>query len=89
MHGSGWAPTPGKLLYHSLEGAMQFKGSGSFFVDGFRHRLEHILEANGAYFDGSKRKGHAQKGQNISFNTIQPYPEGPMKGLYPTVDIRP
>ncbi len=70
-------------------GAMQFKGSGSNFVNGFRHRLEHILEANGAYFDGSKKKGHAQKGQNISFNTIQPYPEGPMKGLYPTIDICP
>ena len=70
-------------------GAMQFKGSGSTFVNGFRHRLEHILEANGAYFDGTKKKGHAQKGQNISFNTIQPYPEGPMKGLYPTIDICP
>jgi len=70
-------------------GAMDFEGSGSLFVNGFRHRLEHILEANGAYFDGSKKKGHAQKGQNISFNIIQPYPEGPMKGLYPTIDIRP
>jgi carbonic anhydrase/acetyltransferase-like protein (isoleucine patch superfamily) len=70
-------------------GAMQFEGSGSHFVNGFRHRLQHILEANGAYFDGGQKKGHAQKGQIISFNIIQPYPEGPMKGLYPTIDICP
>ncbi|MDQ1336766.1 MAG: hypothetical protein QG552_3716 [Thermodesulfobacteriota bacterium] len=70
-------------------GAMRFEGSGSRFVSGFQHRLEHILEANGAYFDGSKKKGHAQKGQHIAFNIIQPYPEGPMKGLYPTIDICP
>jgi carbonic anhydrase/acetyltransferase-like protein (isoleucine patch superfamily) len=70
-------------------GAMRFKGSGARFVDAFRHRLEHILEANGAYFDGAENKGHAQKGQRISFNIIQPYPEGPMKGMYPTIDIWP
>lgn len=70
-------------------GAMRFNGSGARFVDAFRHRLEHILEANGAYFDGAENKGHAQKGQRISFNIIQPYPEGPMKGMYPTIDIWP
>jgi hypothetical protein len=68
---------------------MRFEGSGSDFVHAFTHRIEHILEANGAYFDGVKNRGHAQKGQNISFNTIQPYPEGVLKGLYPTIDIRP
>jgi carbonic anhydrase/acetyltransferase-like protein (isoleucine patch superfamily) len=70
-------------------GRMQFTGSGARFVEAFEHRIEHILEANGAYFDGKKGKGHAQKGQNISFNIIQPYPMGPMKGLYPTIDINP
>lgn len=70
-------------------GAMHFKGSGAKFVHAFSHRLEHILEANGAYFDGTKNKGHAQTGQNISFNIIQPYPEGALQGIYPTIDISP
>jgi hypothetical protein len=58
-------------------------------VKAFRDRIHHILEANGAFYDGSNHKGHAQKNQNISFNTIQPYPEGEFKGLYPTIVIRP
>jgi len=70
-------------------GGMRFQGNGARFVDSFSHRIEHILEANGAYFDGKKNLGHAQKGQNISFNLIQPYPEGALKGMYPTIDIRP
>jgi carbonic anhydrase/acetyltransferase-like protein (isoleucine patch superfamily) len=70
-------------------GSMTFIGNGAQFVHGFQHRIEHILEANGAYFDGERKVGHAQKGQHISFNTIQPYPEGTMKGMYPTMDILP
>lgn len=70
-------------------GAMRFNGDGRLFVDGFKHRIEHILEANGAYYDGNARRGHAQQSQNISFNLIQPYPEGERKGLYPTIDIQP
>jgi hypothetical protein len=58
-------------------------------VKAFRDRIHHILEANGALFDGMKNKGHAQKNQNISFNTIQPYPDGAMAGLYPTISIQP
>jgi carbonic anhydrase/acetyltransferase-like protein (isoleucine patch superfamily) len=69
-------------------GAMRFEGSGSIFVKGFRDRIEHILEANGAFFDGTKYRGHAQKGQNIAYNIIQPYPMGSSKGIYPTIDIR-
>lgn len=73
---------------HEL-GRMCFEGEGAAFVDGFRHRIDHILEANGAYFDGRSNRGHAQKDQDISFNMIQPYPKGRLKGLYPTIDIRP
>ncbi len=69
-------------------GLMRFKGSGSAFISAFQDRIEHILGANGAYFDGKKRKGHAQRGRNISFNIIQPYPRGPLEGLYPTIAIR-
>ena len=68
-------------------GLMHFKGSGSAFVNAFQDRIEHILAANGAYFDGRKNKGHAQKDRNISFNIIQPYPRGQLEGLYPTIAI--
>ncbi|MCU0588274.1 MAG: hypothetical protein MUF52_08970 [Syntrophobacteraceae bacterium] len=77
------AETEGELVH----GAMILQGSGARFVDAFRHRIEHILEANGAYFDGRHNRGHAQKARQISFNIIQPYPAGTLKGLYPTIDI--
>ncbi|MEZ4525595.1 MAG: transferase [Desulfobacterales bacterium] len=70
-------------------GNMRFKGNGDAFVNAFRHRIDHILEANGAFYDGESHRGHAQKGENISFNIIQPYPRGEMKGLFPTMDIEP
>jgi carbonic anhydrase/acetyltransferase-like protein (isoleucine patch superfamily) len=70
-------------------GTMELAGDGPNFVAAFRHRIEHILEANGAYFDGRKNKGHAQKGQNIAFNIIQPYSIGTQKGIYPTIHIEP
>jgi carbonic anhydrase/acetyltransferase-like protein (isoleucine patch superfamily) len=72
-----------------IKGNMSFEGSGVGFVTAFRDRIHHILEANGAFFDGKKKKGHAQKNQNISFNTIQPYPDGELEGLYPAIVIQP
>jgi len=68
---------------------MFFEGTGARFVTTFRERIHHILEANGAFYNGTKGKGHAHKNQNISFNLIQPYPEGEFEGLYPTIIIRP
>jgi len=77
-------------------GNMFFEGDGDIFVTAFKERIHHILEANGAFFeDGEnqeiegKDEGHAQKNQNLSFNTIQPYPEGELEGLYPTIIINP
>lgn len=70
-------------------GAMEFAGSGEMFVQAFRRRIDRILEENGAYFDGRRRRGHAQKGQHIAYNIIQPYPMGVNKGIYPTIEIRP
>lgn len=70
-------------------GAMKFQGSGAKFVKAFQHRIDHILEANGAYFDGKNNKGHAQTEQDIAFNIIHPYSKGRLKGLYPSIDIRP
>jgi len=70
-------------------GNMIFEGSGSSFVSGFKDRIDHILDSNGAFFNGSENKGHAQKNQRISFNMIQPYPMGELKGLFPSITIQP
>ena len=70
-------------------GRMFFEGRGAKFVEAFRARIQHILEANGAFFNGKANRGHAQRNQNISFNTIQPYPDGDLRGLYPTIVIEP
>ncbi len=68
---------------------MRFTGDGLAFVTSFRSRIEHILQANGAYFDGESNRGHAQNAMHMSFNAIQPYLEGEMQGLYPTIVIQP
>jgi len=78
-----------KITSGFSRGNLFFEGSGNTFVAEFQNRIIHILDANGAFFDGKKSKGHAQKNQNISFNIIQPYSEGNKKGLYPTMVIRP
>ena len=70
-------------------GNMRFCGSGSQFVHAFQHRIDHILEENGAFFDGENKRGHAQKKKNISFNIIHPYSAGPLKGFFPTMEVRP
>jgi carbonic anhydrase/acetyltransferase-like protein (isoleucine patch superfamily) len=72
-----------------VQGNLCFEGDGASFVSAFRDRIHHILQANGAYFDGSENKGHAQKNQNISFNTMQPYTDGDLEGLFPTIMIQP
>jgi carbonic anhydrase/acetyltransferase-like protein (isoleucine patch superfamily) len=72
-----------------IQGNLSYEGRGASFINAFRDRIHHILEANGAFFDGTGNKGHAQKNQKISFNTIQPYPDGDLEGLYPTIIIRP
>jgi carbonic anhydrase/acetyltransferase-like protein (isoleucine patch superfamily) len=70
------------------KGNMIFEGSGAGFVSAFKKRIHHILEENGSFFDGNTNRGHAQKNQKISFNTIQPYPKGDKEGLYPTIIIQ-
>lgn len=78
-----------KLATHFARGNLFFEGNGAAFVTGFRDRIDHILETNGAFYDGKNNRGHAQKNQNISFNTIQPYPAGDLEGLYPSIFIKP
>ena len=78
-----------KIKSRVCRGSMLFEGSGNSFVTAFQERIHHILEANGAFYDGKSKRGHAQRNQNISFNTIQPYPEGDKEGMYPTIIIQP
>ena len=68
-------------------GRLHFEGNGELFVQAFRNRIHHILEANGAFFDGKENMGHAQRNQNLSLNTIQPFQFGSMTGLYPNITI--
>lgn len=70
-------------------GNMAFHGDGKAFVNGFKKRIEHILELNGAYFAKGKNRGHAQSDQSASFNMIQPYRTGSNRGIYPTITIEP
>lgn len=70
-------------------GAMRFAGSGRDLAVTMEHRTEHILEANGAYWDGGNHAGHAQQHEHESFNIIQPYLAGPRAGLFPSMDIQP
>ena len=70
-------------------GRLKFSGSGAKFVKGFRSRIQHILEANGAFFESDENPGHAQWGRTISFNIVQPYREGASRGLYPAIEIMP
>lgn len=80
-----------KINSRLSKGNMFFEGNGASFVSAFKDRIHHILEANGAFFDSNENhgQGHAQKNQNMSFNTIQPYPRGALEGLYPTISIEP
>ncbi|HCY87308.1 MAG TPA: transferase [Desulfobacteraceae bacterium] len=72
-------------------GNMTFTGSGQDFVEAFSSRIEHILEANGAYYDYESKEmsGHAQEDQQIAFNTLQPYRSGENAGIYPSIRIKP
>ncbi len=70
-------------------GDMTFKGSGAAFISANKTRINQILMANGSFFQNEKNRGHAQDGQNISFNMIQPYRTGESKGIYPSIKINP
>ncbi len=70
-------------------GGMRFTGNGSVFIDTFQKRINRVLLANGALFANGENRGHAQDGQDISFNIIQPYTTGERKGLYPSIRIKP
>ncbi|OEU50426.1 MAG: transferase [Desulfobulbaceae bacterium S3730MH12] len=70
-------------------GKMHFEGRGKLFVKAFKDRIHHILDVNGAFYDGDKNEGHAQRNQNLSLNTIQPFHFGEMEGMYPDIQIQP
>lgn len=70
-------------------GNMVFSGSGKAFITANKARINEILMANGAFFQNEKNRGHAQDGQKISYNILQPYTAGENQGLYPSVRIEP
>lgn len=73
---------------HLKRGNLTFEGKGAAFVDAFKHRIEHILEANGAMFSSGREKGHAQKNANISHSVVRHYSEGALQGLHPTTELQ-
>jgi carbonic anhydrase/acetyltransferase-like protein (isoleucine patch superfamily) len=71
------------------QGRMHFEGQGRLFVKAFQDRIHHILDVNGAFFEDNKNEGHAQRNQNLSLNTIQPFYFGEKEGMYPDIRILP
>ncbi|MGW8192927.1 MAG: transferase [Desulforhopalus sp.] len=71
------------------KGSMHFEGNGALFVDAFKDRIHHILEANGAFYENGEKQGHAQRNQRLSLNTIQPFQFGEKEGMYPSIRILP
>ncbi|MBM9613481.1 transferase [Desulfobulbus rhabdoformis] len=81
-----------RVVHHSIQrGNMHFEGEGGAFVEGFKHRINHILESNGAFYHqhNNNIKGHAQNNRKLSLNNIQPYLFGEMEGVYPDITIQP
>lgn len=72
------------------KGNMHFEGQGAAFVEGFKHRISHILEANGAFYHehNNNVKGHAQNNCKLSLNNIQPFLYGEKEGVYPDITIK-
>lgn len=70
-------------------GKMHFEGKGALFVKAFKDRIHHILDVNGAFYEDGQNDGHAQRNQNMSLNTIQPFQFGDMQGMYPNIRILP
>ncbi len=73
------------------KGRLHFEGRGALLVKAFKERIQHILEANGAFFDKDTKRnaGHAQRNQRLSLNTIQPFQFGDKVGMYPSIRILP
>ncbi|ABK16357.1 glucosamine-1-phosphate N-acetyltransferase / UDP-N-acetylglucosamine pyrophosphorylase [Syntrophobacter fumaroxidans] len=69
-------------------GNLVFRGKGAAFVHGFEHRIEHILEANGALFASGHGMGHAQKNANISHSVVRHITEGALQGLHPAMELQ-
>jgi carbonic anhydrase/acetyltransferase-like protein (isoleucine patch superfamily) len=71
-------------------GRMEFTGDGGAFTAEFARRIERILEENGAFYDGgTARMGHAQLTKGATYNILQPYPDGVLQGMVPTMLIGP
>lgn len=76
-----------KINSECIIGDLQFNGKGDVFIQAFSHRIEHILEANGAYFNEGGPKGHAQYNKDIAISLFDPYPSNEHQGLFPTIKV--
>jgi len=96
----GYIRTQADLELHSMSqenfakrrairlGNLEFKGDGAAFIEGFRHRIDHILLENGACYNGKgESRGHAQKTQSVSYNLFQPYLAGEEEGMFPAIVV--
>ncbi len=79
----------GNIKKTTTVGKMKFSGSGAAILETYKARISHILLDNGAFFQDDANQGHAQMGQDISFNILQPYRNGENMGLYPSLVIQP
>lgn len=77
-----------KIKGKTVKGRMTFSGDGEALVKGFSDRIRHILEENGAFFDGTENAGHAQESKDVSINILRPFMGGDRKGLYPNIEIK-
>ena len=68
---------------------VEFEGDGYLFSETLENRVKHILESNGAFYDGKKNMGHAQLSRDMAASRLNAYPSGPNKGLFPNILIDP
>lgn len=77
-----------KINGERIIGDLQFKGRGDDFIQAFSHRIEHILETNGAYFNAGGPKGHAQHDKDVVFSRFHPVTSAEHPGLFPHIRVQ-
>lgn len=68
-------------------GGLHFTGNGQAFVSAFEHRIQHILEANGAFYDGERGWGHAQEHTAETLKMVTPDDDLHHGRKWPDLDI--
>jgi carbonic anhydrase/acetyltransferase-like protein (isoleucine patch superfamily) len=71
----------------TVRGNLRLTGSGEALVNALTERISHILESNGALFDGARRAGHAQLHQGEAHHLFAPLSDVPRAGLFPMIRL--